>query len=371
MRRRGLTGDFWPTREQEFLLRAALLEQEPALEAWQEVRPRLDIERLEEGSFALLPLIFRRLTEADVEDVSLGKLRGIYRHTWSRNQLALEELKVLLRVLRDGGLEAAPLRGAAVLLGYYPERGLRPVNELELFVPEGDAKKALRGLTAAGWTPRRPTAEDWPAVRLFSSGRTLVVHWRLLPEFDPEGRWNGDFWSATRQFELDEVSTRMLAPADEFLHSTLTGARSAPFTTFQWIADARMILQAEPQFDWDRVVEQAAKRRAWLTLRDALTYLSNSLDTPIPAHVFDELDAAGPTRRDVVAHKTGAWGGKVAGELPRALAQYLRSTAGDGALRTVAGAPAFLRDTWKLDHTCQVPLLAAKKGFSRLAARGR
>lgn len=376
MRRRGLTGDFWPTPEQELLLRAAVLEPQQALEAWLAVRPRIDIDRLEEGSFALLPLIVKRLRLAEVEDRALGKLRGVYRHTWSRNQLAVGELKAILRVLHGTRIDAAPLRGVAALLAYYSDRGVRPVTELEVLVPEESADRALETLGAAGWSPadaeREPVAEGWPGLRLRStSGRTAVVHWRLLPEFDPDGRWSGELWRSTRDFDVDGVPTRLLRPEDELLHTTLTGARSAPFTTVQWIVDTTTILQAVPEFDWDRLVEQAERRRAVLRLRDALTYLSTSLDTPVPARVLSRLHAQNPTRRDQVAHKIGAWGGKTAGEFPRALAQYVRSTAGDGAFRTAVGAPAFLRDTWKLDHTWQVPLHAAKKSLSRIAARGR
>lgn len=378
MRKRGLTGDFWPSRKQELLLRAALLDEEPALAAWRELRPTLDIDRLEEGSFALLPLVYRRLQAAGVEDPSLGKLRGIYRHTWSRNQLALDRLKGVLRYLERAGVEAIPVRGASTLLRYYPEIGLRPMTEFELLVRERDAGEALRLLGRVGWSPadsaRRLEASGWPALRLRGAdGHTFVLHWRLLPEFDSPAAENGteELFEAGFGLEAYGVGTRTLSPADELLHSSLTGARSAPFTNIQWIADSSTIVAATPDLDWGRLVEQANRRRAGLRMRDALTYLAGPLDVPVPNEVLRSLPAEQPTKRDVVAHKIGATGGKVAGEMPRALAQYIRSTTGRGALRTTAGVPRFLRDSWNLNHYWEMPLFAVRKGVSRLAARRR
>lgn len=376
MRRRGLTGDFWPSNRQELLLRAALLEGGGAVAAWREVRPQLDIDTLEEGSFALLPLVYRRLRDAEVEDPDLGRLRGIYRHTWSRNQLALDELKGLVGVLDRAGAPVAVIRGVSTLLRYYPEVGLRPVTEFELLVAEADAASAIRAVGRLGWAPADPSreavAEGWPALRLRGpNGRTFVLHWRLLPEFEGSaGRAaSAEFWERTETLMLGDLQTRALDPADELLHTSLTGARSTPFTNLQWIADSTMILRGTPELDWERVLAAASRRRAELRLRDALTYLVRAVDATVAEAVLDRLAAARPTRRDVVAHKVAASGGRIAGEFPRALSQYLRATAGSGSLRTVAGVPTFLRETWKLDHSWEVPVHAARKGMDRILRR--
>jgi hypothetical protein len=132
-----------------------------------------------------------------------------------------------------------------------------------------------------------------------------------------------------------------------------------------------MILRATPGLDWERVLAAAGRRRAELRLRDALNYLVRAVDATVPEAVLDRLAAARPTRRDVVAHKVAASGGKIAGEFPRALSQYLRATADSGSLRTVAGVPAFLRETWNLDHSWKVPVHAARKGMKRILVRRR
>jgi putative nucleotidyltransferase-like protein len=377
VRKRGLAGDFWPSSRQELLLRAALLDGRDAVGAWEQLRPELDIDTLEEGGFALLPLVYRRLREAEVEDPELPRLRGIYRHTWSRNQLALDELTGLVRHLANAGVAAAPIRGVSTLVRYYSELGLRPIPEFELFVPEEDASAAVRAVGRLGWAPADPdreaVAEGWPALRLRGpqGGRTFVLHWRLLPEFEGTAGpgASAELWERMEPLMLGDEEMRALAPEDELLHTCLTGARSTPFTNLQWIADATLTVRATPQLDWERVLAGASRRRAELRLRDALTYLRRAVDPPVPPEVMTSLAAVRPTTRDRLAHRVAASGGKVAGEFPRALSQYIRATAGSGSLRTVVGVPAFLRETWKLDHTWEVPLHAVRKGVRGLVRR--
>ena len=86
-------GAFWPSELQQLLLIAALAEQSTAVEAWQEVRPRISIDELEPGSFQLLPLIYSNLSEARHEDVDLPRLKGIYRRTWVKTTSSWSDRK--------------------------------------------------------------------------------------------------------------------------------------------------------------------------------------------------------------------------------------------------------------------------------------
>jgi hypothetical protein len=58
-----------------------------------------------------------------------------------------------------------------------------------------------------------------------------------------------------------------------------------------------MILRSRKhQVDWDRLVRLSRERRLTLPLRDALAYLRQSLDAPVPAEVLSDLQNA-PTSR--------------------------------------------------------------------------
>jgi hypothetical protein len=360
VRRPGLTGSFWPTDQQELLLRAALLPAEEAVPAWQEAREGLDLDVLERGSYSLMPLVYRRLSESLPDEPLLPRVKGIYRHTWSKNQVLLDDLRGTAAAFERAGVEPLVVGGAA-RLAYYPELGLRTLTEFELLVRDDEVERALR---AVGWSgdvvPER-VLRGRSALRVGSGPRPFGLHWRVLPEY-PAGREEYE----TRS--LVHVDARGLAPTDELAHTLLGGARSALWANVQWVADAVLIIRSG-EVAWERLAELAEERRAALGLREALGYLTRFVE--VPEDTVARLGRLHATRRDRLAHRLGASGGRALGELPRTLAGYVRSSEGAKPLSTVLGLPGFLRVAWDVDHGWQLPLVAARKGAATLAAKAQ
>jgi hypothetical protein len=75
------------------------------------------------------------------------------------------------------------------------------------------------------------------------------------------------------------------------------------------------------------------------------------------------------TGRDRLAYRLDGTGGGLLGELPRTVAAYVRSSDGTRPLRSALGLPGFLRVAWNVDHSWQLPLVAARKGAATLAAK--
>ena len=93
----------FPTREQELLLRAALLQGEPALQAWQDCKAQVNLEQeLDMGSYRLMPLLYRNLRTLGVDDPLMGKLRGIYGREWYKNQMLFRAMAEVLLLGRVG-----------------------------------------------------------------------------------------------------------------------------------------------------------------------------------------------------------------------------------------------------------------------------
>ena len=84
---RRLQGAFWPSRRERLVLVTALGEPDRALAAWQELRRDFDLQTTEDLAFAALPLVYRRLRAAGIDDPDLARLKGIYRSAWARNTL--------------------------------------------------------------------------------------------------------------------------------------------------------------------------------------------------------------------------------------------------------------------------------------------
>ena len=150
--------------EQEILLRAALLQGESALAAWQQWTSAADIDRLRPGSYRLLPLLYRNLSALGVDDPLMSKLKGIYRQTWYKNQLLLGQLAGLVRTFHQADIPTLLLGGAALSILHYHDLGARPVFKCALLVPAGQALQAVNLLARLGWRPQgRPL--DHPFVQ--------------------------------------------------------------------------------------------------------------------------------------------------------------------------------------------------------------
>ena len=343
----GLGGSFWPSERQKLLLRTATAGGEASAEAWRRLRPQLELDRLELGSFPVLPLVHRQLDGLDIDDPYVPRLAGIRRRTWAMNQLGLDALAPALRALEDAGAEPVVVGGWQFPAHYYGgDFGLRPVQGLEVLVRPAFAapRGAAGGVTHGG-----------------ANGITCVLHQRFARDFSGPEREVEDLWERTAELTLGEMRARMLAPTDELVRVCLAGARASEPPNVLWVADAIAVLQASAtSIDWERVVRHALRLRAMLRLRDALVYLRRELDAAVPDEAIRELEAHPPLRREALAHLK-------AGRSPRVVAtRFLHLTADRSLPAAVAALPTFLRDELGLKRRAQVPLEVVRRAALRI-----
>ena len=132
---------FWPTRQQRLLLETALGDRSEAEAAWRELLPGLDLQAIEDGTFAALPLVYRALDAAVPDEPLLPRLKGMYRSTWARNTLLRERLAVSARALESAGVPFLLVGSIGAARRYYATLGLRPTPAIELLVRNDDARR--------------------------------------------------------------------------------------------------------------------------------------------------------------------------------------------------------------------------------------
>jgi len=373
----GLRGDFWPTEREEALLGAALLPRREAMAAWEKARPGLDIDRMPGPALRILPLVYRRLDEAGVEDPFLPRLKGLYRRTWYHNQLQIHRAASVIRTLEEEEIPTMVLKGAAMIARYYGDAGVRPMGDVDVLVPTERGAEALRVLEAADW--RRPDIPQDLLLRhhhgigfVDADGNHVDLHWQVSTELVLAGareRSCDVFWDGSVETEIGGLRTRALDPADQLLHLVVHGGRSYSGTSLQWVADAATVLDfSEDRFDWARLVREASRRRMFLHLRDGLIYLRRGFRAPVPDGVSAELGSLPATRRDVFVH----WAitrhhSRWMGTFLYGFARYLRLHAHRGPLGVIAGLPRFLQDRWEARHLWEVPVQALARTVRRIA----
>ncbi len=305
--------DAWPTHAQELLLQATLLRDERALSAWRQVRPLLDIARLDGPSQALLPMLRKNLIALGVQDELLGLFKGVHRYSWARTQTLLAPMVPRVQTLERAGIPTLLLKGAAFIADKRLDAGMRSMNDVDVLVPTERIGDAVEVLLAEGLVPVGEV-QPWYVVEYAprfvpSHGfrdeldRQLDLHWNVLhASRQPDA--DADFWAGAVAIELLGVPTLALCPADELLLVVLHGLRWNALPTYRWALDAAVIVSgAFGEVDHDRLVEQARRRRVTVSLRAGLAYLRRVVAAEIPDATMRALEPRRPRPLERVEHR--------------------------------------------------------------------
>jgi hypothetical protein len=380
MMRAGFAGAFWPSPLQEGMLRAALLPGDDARATWERLRTTLDLDDIWDPELhRLLPLVHQSLASLGVDDPDLPRLRGLARHTWYENQLRLRGIAPVIARLEAAGIPTLLLKGLPLAIGYYKNLALRPMQDVDVLIPTIYRDHALDLMAADGWPMRRRHLKLYDALGLVHpDGRALDLHWHLgMPFILPgsEAESEDDFWSAALPLDVGGVATRMLCPADMLLHVCVHGAWSGSSATVRWIADAMTVIrEAGDRIDWERFVEQVARRRLMLLVAEPLRYLVDVLDAPIPGEVLTRIRGMPTTRRERLCHARSTrdlLGPELIGQLPLTMAKWAYARGKWNRAEAMWRFPFFLQDQWALDSLAEVPSEAVRKVARRLRERRR
>ena len=349
------TAALWPTAEQELLLRAAVMDGDPAVAAWDEWKATHDLveTHLDHGSFRLLPLVYRNLAAQRADEPLLPRLKGIYRYWWCSNQQLFYRAAGVVNGLESAGIPTLLLKGAALSPQFYRDTGVRPMGDIDLLVPYPRARAALDRLTGLGWQVTRPRVADLiryqHCVRLASwTGQALDLHWHVLRECVDRDTDEG-FWRRAVPVQVLEVRSLGLGPTDALLHTIVHGMRWNAEPTVRWIPDAMAILKASGgEIDWALLRDEARDRQMLLRVHVGLAYLRRAMGGPVPDAALALVREARPTNFERVEYRMLAFGsdgdrGIRPGHMLLGTIQYLRFVSGMSLRRTLAETPAYLR----------------------------
>lgn len=370
-------GGCWPTRLQELLLRAALLQGKEAVNAWYEWKANVDVDRIDQGSLRLLPLLYRNLCVFGIEDPLMDIFKGVYRLTWYKNQVVLHDMATIVSAFYNAGIQTMVLKGTALTLLHYRDYGLRPMYDFDVLVHTEQVSAAINLLKSLEWRPKsRPFKafnKEYFSLRHShgfedNSGRQFDLHWYMLPECC-FANTNEDFWNDAVSTEFHNMSVHALNPTDQLLHVCVHGLNWAPVPLPYWIADAMVLLNSsQSEIDWDRLLAQTQKLRLTLPIKDALNYIQNLLNVPIPPAFLESLKSAPVSRLERMEYHTRTRPPGVMGGLPIKWFRYLRSSypaKNSVSLFNLIGFSRFLQHYWGIDHLWQVPLHIVSTGAKR------
>jgi hypothetical protein len=372
-----------PSAEQALILRAALLPGVAGRQAAIDWLASADIQRLGKATRGILPILYERLCKDGFSAPLMPVLKGIKRHTWYNNRRLFHRGGEAIHLLKQAGIEVMVIKGASMVIDYYHDDSLRPMEDLDILVRYSDKSSALRLLIADGWVMSYKdlftdqffedglfeTCKSWGLVH--KSGVHLDLHWNLMP-YCLGNVADNDFWLAAGECEFENLLVKVLNPADQLLHILVHGAPWSYISPVRWIPDAVMVLNRHPEFDWNRLIEQARQRSLAFMVSKALRDLDGYIDGLVPSRVLNALDRVPPTifERIEYWHLTQPGQRGISRRIQFILVDYLRYSRGRSLLEIIRLMPHYLKTRFGAKGFCHFISIALVKISKHLSRTG-
>ncbi|NCX93998.1 MAG: hypothetical protein EBX40_04915, partial [Gammaproteobacteria bacterium] len=285
-------GNCWPDKNQALLLKAIFSSDLEAQESWAAYLKKVDLQNVDDASFHLLPLVYRKL-EGKVSGSAFETCKSVYRHTWSRNVLLLRMLKQVLSSLASAGVQVCFLKGVALVDCCCPDVGMRVFGDADLLVERYQAKDAIQVLLKSGFALEEYSEEDvlkedflasHHAVFLKNeSGQKIDLHWHLSSDAVTD--------QSLANFEYQKKPAHrfqafVFRPEDQLIHVLMHGIRYSSVPLIRWVSDAVLILRHHPEFDWNYFQSQMRQLHLEGLAQMALLYLKETGFVELPEAVL-------------------------------------------------------------------------------------
>jgi hypothetical protein len=236
-----------------------------------------------------------------IEDPLVDRFRGIRRYFWVQNLKAMTFAQPVFAAFDQIGVPFIVLKGAALIACYIADRSLRPMDDIDILVPEDRLADAIAVLKAMNLHPRGISPHHLmlssyrskvPGCGFVGPDQNIDLHWNAL-HLDRRPEADDRFWQAHRETSLDAMRIRVLDPAHQLIHICAHAAQpSAAAAAELWPADAIMVIRGARDLCVERLVSEADQRGLSAILAEGLCFLAEEFHVSISDAAISCLRAA-------------------------------------------------------------------------------
>ncbi|MBI3089763.1 MAG: nucleotidyltransferase family protein [Candidatus Tectomicrobia bacterium] len=230
-----------------------------AVQDWREV---LDLA----GDHGLQGLLYRQCREVLRRTAALNRpfslLRAAYYGATATTLHLMHVLGVVAAAAAEAKCSFLPIQGALLQALYYPDPGLRPMEDLDLLVLPGSYQRFRRVLRSCGFQRLAPDSATWVRGAAVIDLHRHVVNVERLAARGRLWRFSTmGLWQRARAMPGYPASVRFLCPTDTILALTAHTLKHG-FKRLIWVADLRLVLErhlggSEPEITWEEVLGEA------------------------------------------------------------------------------------------------------------------
>lgn len=276
--------------QHRLLLRAALLDKASAVPAFETWNKNADWNgNFDAETFQLLPQLYANLDRCNYDAPIMGRLRGLYRNAWCRNQERLVLLQKLIKQLKSSDIQTMLLGDAALMYGYCISPGARNLLALEILIPAEHASAASEIMTAEQWHGATDSSGDLRyrqhACFTRDDNHTCTLYWYTPPR---TGVGHETSWERAKPAQLNGIDTLIPDAPEMLLHQIRHGLTERGIPTLPGLA-ALAIVAGSEEMEWSAASRLASGNYMEFNFFMALTTIKAELETPVPDAILSEL----------------------------------------------------------------------------------
>ena len=295
----------FPNKEEESFLKMLLSSKDDFPKLWQQWKGQVVIDRLDKATAKLIPFLYLRLKELNIEDDEIKRIKGVYKHTWYKNLLVLDAARNVISLFNKEDIPAILLKGVPLLGNVYEDTGARSVGDADILIDPKHVEKAVAIIKANGWKYKYqslfdlnrnldPLSNEYNREITFINNKNVSIdlHWRLFMFLFEENKEHpmsyGEIFKHSIDFDLRGVKCKSPCNEDMIIHIIVHGAEQAFERTLRWVLDAVCTIRTEP-IDWKFLIERIKKFDVAVELNVAFSYLLKNYSIFVPESFIKEL----------------------------------------------------------------------------------
>lgn len=237
-------------------------------------------------------LLYHNLNKYASESIPqsyLQQMQGECRNNSWRNMYLTKELVAILKLFEANEIKAISFKGPVLAASAYGNLSLRQISDLDFLVEEQNFQKAVELLLSQEY--KLIVQVPWE-FHLKSSDRpySIDLHREIVPKHLSCSLSSNYIWENLESFSFYGTTIQNLTPEASLLIICLNGTKEY-WNRLNRICDLAELIQAHPELDWQRVLEQAEKMGLKRLIFLGLFLAKNLLDTKIPDSIWQQVQS--------------------------------------------------------------------------------
>jgi hypothetical protein len=263
----------------------------------------------------ILPLVYKTIKKIIKDDSSrssrntshvarntalLHELKVHYQSIAHRNMFMTSELIKIMNLLRENHIQALAFKGPALSRSAYGDITLRQFGDLDILIQRSDIPAMIDLLTADRYVPE--LALDTKMKETFLSALNVIgfyksatnvlieVHWELLSKnyaitWDQKALWT----QKRNTVSINGTDIPLLPPEEHLLYLCVHGSKHL-FERLEWVCDIDRSIRADPDINWDYLLNEAEKRGIQRMFFLGLALCQQFFGLSLPDNIRNEME---------------------------------------------------------------------------------